>query len=35
MELVIAVTLSGVFGIIALDLILEHIEITGKKPWDD
>ena len=25
--------MSGVFGIVALELVLEHIEITGKKPW--
>lgn len=35
MEFVFAVALSGMFGIIALDLILEHIETTGKKPWED
>ena len=28
-------TMSGCIGLIALELILEHIEITGKKPWEN
>lgn len=27
--------ISGLVTLIALELILEHIEITGKKPWKD
>lgn len=39
MELVLGIMMislvSGAFGLIALMLILEHIEKTGKKPWED